>query len=163
VTDSKRLVGLGQQEEANVEVKMGGLAGPRGDRMNVQIEQRQTVGSGHALELLHPGLLAGLAKGNLEDIAVTVCVPSQLEPTPELAMVGEQKISPVVGDDPARGGDVSRLAAAFETIRMPGDEVPHLCDAPQLLGMALPVAIQQLEQIASMHASPPSVPDRARC
>ena len=150
-TATERLSRRRNQQEANVVVQMPWLIVPRRDRVDVQIEGNNTTAVQRELESLHPRFLPRLPQRRLVHRRRAVNVASELQPTTELAMTGKEKVAVIRGNDPGRGGDVARGATSQKAIFPFLDESTELVYPRALLGIDLPVAAKELQQLSSVH------------
>jgi len=145
------LSGAGAQEEADIVVLVRGLPTVRRNRVDVDVEREKTVSTGQPFEVAKTGLLARFAKRYGPCVGVAVGVATELQPTAELAMVGEQEARRIGGEDPARSGDVPRQAGAREAVRARLNERRYAVDRRRFPGKAVPVAGEEFEQGLAMH------------
>jgi len=87
--------------------------------MHVDIDGQKCTAAAEKSEVAHPRLLARLPQGDLGHIGIPIGVPSELEPPIELAVMGEEKLTSIAGEDPCRSCNVSLAASALETIGAP--------------------------------------------
>jgi len=84
-------------QEADVVVKMSGFAGVRWHLVDVDVERQQFAVLRCELKVLHPRLFASFTQRDAVDERFAIGVTAELQPTIELAVVGQQCATPVGG------------------------------------------------------------------
>ena len=151
VADPEILARFGDEEKAQIVVVVGGLRAKRRDRVDVEVEDPD--GSrGSRVQSLESGLLARLAQGDPQRVGIAVGMAAQLEPSPELAVMGEQHLLEVGRNHPGGAGDVARKAGAFKAVGPAVDEAAGPRHHGGVAGVTLQIGVEQVEDGPSMHA-----------
>jgi len=86
----------------------------------------------------------------LDHIAIAVRVPTQLQPTPELAVVRQQEAAAIFTRYPGRCGDVPRKTLAIEAVGVFLDQRARLGGA-RFVGMPPCIAFDEVEKRTAQH------------
>ena len=125
---------LGLNEEAYVEVQVGGLAAAGRNRMHVDVEDG-VVERPH----VESGFLARFPQRNRKSIGISVAVAAGLQPASELAMVRKENAVSRPVHNPRRARDVADPAGTVEAVRVRVDEGIEACNGRRLLRPSLAV------------------------
>ncbi len=149
VADDDFLVGPHRQQEADVVMLVGGLAGSRRNPMHVEVDREL----GEPLEVVQTRLLAGFPQRHREDVRVAIRVATELKPTIELPVVGQQEALAIPGYDPRGRRDMTRETGAFEAIGVFANKFANLPDSLGLELILLLVRVEQSEKRPPVHGA----------
>jgi len=107
-------VAIGFQQEADIVVKVLGLGAPRGDQVNVDVEDcfRQWTYPGEA------AFFFGFAKRHSQNVTVAISMAAKLQPFVELAVMSEQRMRAIVIEDPCGARHMADRESAFAAVFM---------------------------------------------
>src|SRR5215813_7871524 len=103
VADAQRLCAIRFELETNVVMEMLGLCSTRRNRVDVDIEDL----AAHRANGREPRLFRRLTHRDCEHVRLAVCVPAELEPLAELAVMRQQHMRAVEIEHPGRSSDMS--------------------------------------------------------
>ena len=103
--------GTGADEEARIEVQVLRLAGASRDHVNVEVDRCGVDG-----EVGDPALLHRLPQRDAGEVGVAVGVPAQLQPPPQLAVIGEQSPPLLMVEHQGGAGEMPRQASPAERV-----------------------------------------------
>lgn len=141
VADHEGFACGGAHDEAHVVMEMLRLVRARRNHVPVEIEDVALDD-----QIVQARLLPRLAQRDAREVGVAIGVTAELQPAIELAMMREQHAPTGSIDEPGRTGEVSRHAAAFETIRVRQRERAEIVRARRSLACGAGMSCEQVEQ-----------------
>lgn len=138
---------------ADVVVEMLGDLAPRGDGMNVEVEDFPS----DRFQGSETGLFIGFLQRYGEDVGVAVGVTSGLDPDVEFAVVSEQRGIALGIHDPGGAGDVAAQQRSLEAVLVLANEGEKTSGCLGFLRMVRGVGFEGDEQRLAMHGFAPDL------